>query len=89
MALGAKYGTVVRMIIMDGARIAAIGLALGLVGAWFAGTTLAFVLYGIAPRDPVTLISVVVLLGAVAMLASYLPARRAGRVEPVVALRYE
>jgi predicted permease len=89
MALGAKYHTVVRMVLLDGARMAAIGVILGIVGAWFTGKTLAFLLYGVAPRDPVTLIVVALILGAVALAASYFPARRAGRVEPVVALRYE
>jgi len=89
MALGAKYHAVVRMVLVDGARMAAIGVMLGLIGAWFTGKALAFLLYGVAPRDPVTLIVVAALLGAVALAASYFPARRAGRVEPVVALRYE
>ena len=89
MALGAKYHTMVRMILVDGARMAAIGIVLGLAGAWFTGKTLAFLLYGVAPRVPVTLILVALVLGAVALAASYFPARRAGRVEPVVALRYE
>lgn len=89
MALGAKYHTVVRMVIIDGARMAAIGVMLGIAGAWFTGRTLAFLLYGVTPRDPVTLIVVALALGAVALAASYFPARRAGRVEPVVALRYE
>jgi len=89
MALGAKYHTVVRMVIIDGARMAAIGVMLGIAGAWFTGRTLAFLLYGVTPRDPVTLIVVALALGAVALAASYFPARRAGRVEPIVALRYE
>lgn len=89
MALGAKYHTVVRMVLVDGARMATIGVVLGIIGAWFTGKTLAFLLYGVAPRDPVTLIVVALILGAVALAASYFPARRAGRVEPVVALRYE
>ena len=89
MALGAKYHTVVRMILLEGARVAAIGVVLGIIGAWFAGNALAFLLYGVAPRDPVTLVTVALVLGAVALTASYFPARRAGRVEPVIALRYE
>lgn len=89
MALGAKYHTVVRMVLVDGARMATIGVVLGIIGAWFTGKTLAFLLYGVAPRDPVTLIIVAFILAVVALAASYFPARRAGRVEPVVALRYE
>lgn len=89
MALGAKYHTVVRMILVEGARVAAIGVVLGIIGAWFAGNALAFLLYGVAPRDSVTLVTVALVLGAVALAASYFPARRAGRVEPVIALRYE
>ncbi|HEY5085848.1 MAG TPA: hypothetical protein VII66_00690 [Gemmatimonadaceae bacterium] len=71
------------------ARVPAIGVVLGIIGAWFAGKALAFLLYGVAPRDPVTLIAVALILGTVALAASYFPARRAGRVEPVIALRYE
>jgi putative ABC transport system permease protein len=89
IALGAQYHTVVRMVLIDGARIAAIGIVCGIIGAWFAGNALAFLLYGVTPRDPMTLISVALILGVVALAASYFPARRAGRVEPVVALRYE
>lgn len=89
MALGAKYQTVVRMVMVEGAQLATMGVILGIIGAWFAGDTLAFVLYGVAPRDPVTLICVAFLLALVALAASYFPARRAGRVEPVIALRYE
>ena len=89
MALGAKYQAVVRMVMVEGARLAAIGVALGIIGAWFAGNALAFLLYGVAPRDPVTLITVALILAAVALAASYFPARRAGRVEPVIALRSE
>lgn len=89
MALGAKYHGIVRMVLTDGARVAVIGLVLGLIGSWFAGNALAFLLYGVAPRDPATLVVVAAILGAVALIASYVPARRAGMVEPVVALRYE
>jgi putative ABC transport system permease protein len=89
MALGAKHHAVIRMILVETARIAVVGVVIGIIGAWFTGKALAFLLYGVAPRDPVTLIIVAMILTAVALAASYFPARRAGRVEPVVALRYE
>lgn len=89
MALGAGYGRIMGLILADGARVAVIGVVLGLIGAWFAGSALAFLLYGVAPRDPATFAGVALILGAVAIAASYFPARRAGRVDPVTALRYE
>lgn len=89
MALGAGYGRIMGLILADGARVAIIGVVLGLIGAWFAGSALAFLLYGVAPRDPATFAGVALILGAVAIAASYFPARRAGRVDPVTALRYE
>jgi predicted lysophospholipase L1 biosynthesis ABC-type transport system permease subunit len=89
MALGAKRATVFGMVLGHGARLAAAGIALGLVGAWAATRTLASFLYGVRASDPVTFGAVSALLAMVAMLACYLPARRAMRVDPVIALREE
>jgi len=89
MALGAVPQTVRKMIVMQGMRLALIGVFLG-VGASLALTRLmASLLYGVKPWDPVAIVSVAVLLSAVALLATYFPARRASRVDPMIALRYE
>lgn len=89
MALGAHPGNVLRMVIGQGMTLAAIGLAIGIVGALEATRLLASQLYGVKPADPVVLAVVVALLGLIALLACYIPARRAARVDPLVALRYE
>ena len=89
MALGAVPQTVRKMIVVQGMRLALIGVFLG-VGASLALTRLmASLLYGVKPWDPVAIVSVAVLLSAVALLATYFPARRASRVDPMIALRYE
>jgi len=89
LALGARPGDVFRLIIGRGMALAAVGSSLGLVSAWAFGRILESLLYQITPSDPVTLASAPVLLMAVALLACYVPARRAMRVDPMVALRYE
>jgi putative ABC transport system permease protein len=89
MALGAVPQNVRKMIVVQGMRLALIGVFLG-VGASLALTRLmASLLYGVKPWDPVAIVSVAVLLSAVALLATYFPARRASRVDPMIALRYE
>jgi putative ABC transport system permease protein len=89
LALGARPGDVFRLIIGRGMALAAVGSAFGLGGAWALGRFLETLLYQIKPSDPVTLASAPVLLLAVALLACYVPARRAMKVDPMVALRYE
>jgi putative ABC transport system permease protein len=89
MALGARAADVVRMIVIEGLRLTGIGLVLGLAGAFAATRLLASLLYGIRPTDFLTFAGVSLLLTAVAVLASYIPARRAARVDPIVALHYE
>jgi putative ABC transport system permease protein len=89
MALGARGGDVLRMVLGGGIRLTLIGVVLGAVGAAIAGRALGKLLYGITPTDPVTFAAVALLLTAIAAIACYLPARRATRVDPMVALRAE
>ena len=89
MALGARPGDVLRMVVRQGMTLAAIGLALGILGALGTTRLLASQLYGVKPTDPLVLTGVFFLLGVVAFLACYIPARRAARVDPLIALRYE
>ena len=88
-ALGASKGDLLRLILRSGMLMAAIGLVLGLAGAFGLTRLLANLLFGVGARDPVTIGAVGVILGAVALLACYIPARRATRVDPMIALRYE
>ena len=89
MALGAESRDVLRMIVKEGMRLALLGLLLGIVGAIVATKYLESQLYGVKARDPLTFISVAVGLGLVALAACYFPARRATKVDPLAALRYE
>ncbi|MGH3185413.1 MAG: FtsX-like permease family protein, partial [Streptosporangiaceae bacterium] len=87
MALGADPGRVLRMMLGQGLALAGTGAALGVAGAVFATRLLASDLYGVKPGDAVTLAGATALLLSLGLLASYVPARRAARVDPVVALR--
>jgi predicted permease len=87
MALGADAPAVRALVLGAGVRLAAYGLGLGVLGALATSKILTALLYGVTPGDPATLAEVAVLLGAVAVAASYLPARRAARVDPMSALR--
>lgn len=89
MALGADRGSVQWLILRQGLWLAAAGIGLGLVGAWAATRLLRSLLFGISPTDPVTFLSVSVLLLTVAALAAWLPAWRSSRIDPMVALRSE
>ena len=89
LALGARPGALLRLVLAGGARVAAAGIALGLVGALALTRLLAGLLYGVTALDPLTFAAVPLLLAAVVLLASYLPARHALRVAPVRALRAE
>ncbi|MDQ6623766.1 MAG: hypothetical protein M3Y86_09840, partial [Verrucomicrobiota bacterium] len=89
MALGAQTSEVLHLILRQGMGIAAIGLTSGLIAAFGATRLLAALLYGVNPSDPAVFTSVTLLLGAAAFAACYFPARRAVRIDPVVALRFE
>ena len=89
VALGASSGDILRMVVGRGLALAGIGLAVGLLAAIPLTRSMQTLLFEVKPLDPVTIVLVVVSLGAVAGLASYLPARRALRIEPVMALHLE
>jgi putative ABC transport system permease protein len=93
MALGASRGTVLKMVVARGLRLTGIGLAAGLITglalAFIVKRVLARVLFGVSSTDPATFILVAGLLTLVALLACYIPARRATKVDPMIALRYE
>jgi putative ABC transport system permease protein len=89
MALGAQSENVLMQVLKEGARLAAIGLALGLAGSLAATRLIATLLFRVKPADPLTFVVVAVILAGVTLAASYIPARRATRVDPMVALRYE
>ncbi|HMA41003.1 MAG TPA: ABC transporter permease, partial [Gemmatimonadales bacterium] len=89
MALGAGRATVLGMVMKNGVRLTLLGVAIGAAASALAARALGHLLYGIGPTDPVTFVAVAVLLVAVALVASYVPAARATRVDPVVALRTE
>jgi putative ABC transport system permease protein len=89
MALGAQRTDVLRVIVGHGLRLALLGLCIGVAGALVVTRWMSSVLFGVKPTDPLTFVVVAVVLGTVAFLASYVPARRAMRVDPIVALRYE
>jgi putative ABC transport system permease protein len=87
VALGATRRSVLRLVVEQGVWLAAIGGGLGLAGALVATRVLRSLLYGVAPSDPLTLVSIVALLTGAVILASWIPARRAAGVHPVEALR--
>jgi len=89
MALGATRADVLKLITGCGARLVAIGAGTGLLASLLIARLLASLLFGIGPADPLTFIAVVLFLAAVALVATWIPARSAARVDPLVALRYE
>jgi putative ABC transport system permease protein len=89
MALGASQRDVLGMVVTQASRLAAVGLAIGLVLALALTGLISKMLFGVRPSDPLTFACILLLLAAVALLASYIPARRAAKVDPMVALRYE
>ena len=89
MALGAHRREVLRLVLAGAFRLVLVGVALGLPAAWAAARLISSMLFGLTATDPLTISAATALLTSVALLAGYLPAWRASRVNPVVALRYE
>ena len=89
MSLGAGRGRVLAEVLREGMLVAAVGFVVGIAGSLAAGNVMASLLHEVRPRDPEIFAAMVALLGAVALLACYIPARRAAKLEPVLALRYE
>jgi putative ABC transport system permease protein len=89
MALGAKHGDVMRLVLGQGALLVGAGLGLGLLGAIAAGRVLVSLLYQVGSLDGLALFTAMAALAVIAMIACYVPARRATRVDPMVALRQE
>jgi putative ABC transport system permease protein len=89
VALGAQRGDVVRLVLGQGAGLGAIGVAIGLAGALGVTRLLRTMLFGVTPFDPASFMGVSIGLTVIALAASYIPARRAARVDPVEALRYD
>jgi putative ABC transport system permease protein len=87
LALGGQPRDILRLVVADGMQMALGGILIGLAGAWFATRALRGLLFGVSAADPLTWGGVALLLALVAFLASYLPARRATRIDPVTALR--
>ena len=87
IALGAQRKTILHMVLSQGLTLALAGAAVGVAGAWIVGYLMAGLLYGVSPGDPATFISLTAILILVALAACYIPARRAMRVDPIVALR--
>ncbi len=89
LALGAQSGDIARLVVGQGIKLVALGLALGLAGAWATTRVLRGILYGVSANDPLTFAGIPLLLLAVALVACWVPARRAARVDPLAALRAE
>jgi putative ABC transport system permease protein len=89
LALGAQPRNVLLMIVKQGSRLIVIGLAIGLLGAYALTRWISSLLFGVTAKDPLTFAAAAVVLGLVALLACYIPAWRATKVDPLEALRYE
>ena len=89
MAMGAQNGRILSLVVGQGMRLAIAGLTLGIMIALAATRVLSSLLFGVSARDPLIFVGVSVVLATAAILACYIPARRATKVDPLVALRYE
>jgi putative ABC transport system permease protein len=89
MALGAQQGQVLMLILKQGLILTLIGIGVGLVGALALTRVMSGLLFGVEATDPTTFTAIVLLLAIVSLIACYIPARRATRVDPMIALRYE
>jgi ABC-type antimicrobial peptide transport system permease subunit len=89
MALGARRGDVLRLVLAQGLRLSAVGAAVGLAGAFASSRLMSRFIYGVAATDPFSYVASTLICIGVALLACYFPARRATKVDPLVALRYE
>jgi putative ABC transport system permease protein len=89
MALGAKQSDITKLVTLSGARLAALGITTGLVAGTISSRLLSSLLFGVTSTDPMTFVFTAVLLGAVTLLASYIPSRRAARTDPIVTLRFD
>jgi putative ABC transport system permease protein len=89
VALGAQLGDVLRLVVGQGMKLAGAGVAVGLIASLALHSVMKSLLYGVSATDPLTFVAVSLVLMLIAAVACYIPARRASRVDPVVALRYE
>jgi ABC-type antimicrobial peptide transport system permease subunit len=89
MALGATRGDVMRLIVGYGMKLTLTGIAIGLAASWAITRSLSALLVGVSPHDPGTFVAIALLLASIAFIASYLPGRRATRVDPMITLRTE